>query len=162
MCLSCLMPIITILSCDGLLETIIRVQIRLRGFLSANQHKVLRGLEAEGAVSGGFVVCALIVVRHHPLRANQRNSPFLNCNSRKSRPYTERRITAPVYRGEALTLLRSVLRTTPQLLSGKAAQRIQQHKPCSRREKASQVPRSGTSSQATVRERLNKQGGTGK
>ena len=63
-----------------------------------------------------------------PLRANRRDSPFLSCNSRKSRPYAERRITAPVCRGEALTLLKSTLRKPPQLLSGEASSQARLHR----------------------------------
>ena len=35
-----------------------------------------------------------VFLRHHPLRANRRDSPLLNCNSRKSCPCAERRINA--------------------------------------------------------------------
>ena len=58
------------------IESIVLAYIRLWGLLSANQREVLRRFEVEGIVSVGFVVRALIVVRHHPLRANQRDSPF--------------------------------------------------------------------------------------
>ena len=52
-------------------------QIRLRGVLPGNQREDLRRFEVERGVSGGFVVRALIVVRYHPLRANRRDSPFV-------------------------------------------------------------------------------------
>ena len=53
---------------------------------------------------GGVIFCSVRVDNSAQSSATRIGAPlpFLSCNSRKSRPYGERRINAPVCRGESL------------------------------------------------------------
>ena len=59
------------------LESIVLIYIRLSGVLSANRRWVLQQFEVEGSGFGRFCSTRAVFQRHHPLRANQRDSPFV-------------------------------------------------------------------------------------